>query len=207
LIGVAAVSAAAPLPAVPDTVSVVLLPVPAVEAGVSVKVLAAPAATLVGLNVAVTPAGRPLTDRLTVPANPFAAITVIPSVAELPPEQKTKMQVGGVTVRLALLGDSVNEGLARTEKVCTTGLAAAYLALPDCEATIVHEPGAISVAVAPETVQTAVVLEAKLTASPELADALRLALPPTVWVAMAANVIVWVCGTTVNDWDALGAAA
>src|SRR6185312_6408699 len=60
---------------------------------------------------------------------------------------------------------------APTAKVCVTGVAAAKVALPVCAAVIEHVPGATRVTVVPATVQTARVVEAKLTVSPELAVA------------------------------------
>jgi hypothetical protein len=63
-------------------------------------------------------------------------------------------------------------GTAVTWKDFETGVAAAYVALPACEAVTVHVPVATSVTLVPETVQTAVVELAKPTASP--LDALAL---------------------------------
>ncbi len=81
--------------------------------------------------------------------------------------------------------------LSPTLKLCVTGAAAAYCELPACEAWIEHMPAASVVVVAPETEQMVGVFEAKLTASPELEDAVRLSDPPTVCAGMAPNVIVW----------------
>src|SRR5436190_5319092 len=58
---------------------------------------------------------------------------------------------------------------------------------------MVQVPVLPSIAVVPETVQTAVVSEAKLTGKPELADALSVSEPPTTWLASGLNVMVWVC--------------
>jgi hypothetical protein len=55
----------------------------------------------------------------------------------------------------------------------------------------VQVPALTSVAVVPETVQTAGVCEAKLTGKPELADALRLSGVPSTWVGIGLNVMVW----------------
>jgi hypothetical protein len=54
-----------------------------------------------------------------------------------------------------------------TEKLWFTGDAAPKLELPGCVAWIVQVPAAISVTVDPEVVQTPVVIDAKLTVSPE----------------------------------------
>jgi hypothetical protein len=59
-----------------------------------------------------------------------------------------------------------------TEKLWLTGVAAAQLELPGCVALIVQVPAATIVTVDPDKVQTAVVVEAKVTASPEVAVAL-----------------------------------
>ena len=62
---------------------------------------------------------------------------------------------------------------------------------------MLHRPGRISVAVVPETVQTVGVIEAKLTVRPELDVALRVTGVPCTWLAMGANVIVWLRATPV----------
>ena len=61
---------------------------------------------------------------------------------------------------------------AFTVKLCETAVAAQYVELPACVAWIVHVPTATVVTVAPDTVHTAEVVEAKLTA--RLEDALAL---------------------------------
>jgi hypothetical protein len=61
---------------------------------------------------------------------------------------------------------------------------------------MVQVPAAAKVAVLPETVQTPVVDDAKLTANPELAVALKVSGVPTVCVAIAPRVIV--CGFSVT---------
>jgi hypothetical protein len=55
-------------------------------------------------------------------------------------------------------------------------------------------PGAISVAVEPFNVHIAAVVEAKLTANPELAVAANDTEVPAVWFAIALKVIVWLIG-------------
>jgi hypothetical protein len=57
-------------------------------------------------------------------------------------------------------------------KLSFTDGAAVYTAFPACVAWIVHGPAETSVTVDPDTVQTAVVCELKLTANPEVAVAL-----------------------------------
>jgi hypothetical protein len=59
-----------------------------------------------------------------------------------------------------------------TVKLCVTVAAAAYVALPAWPATIMHVPPETIVTVLPATVQTSGVMEAKVTARPELAVAL-----------------------------------
>src|SRR4051812_48691564 len=58
---------------------------------------------------------------------------------------------------------------------------------------MVQVPVVTNVAVIPETVQTAVVSEAKLTGKLELADALSVSGVPSTWVGIGLKVIVWVC--------------
>ena len=59
-----------------------------------------------------------------------------------------------------------------TWKLWFTGVAAAKLALPACVAWIMQVPVAVRVTVEPDTVQTSVVCELKLTGKPDEADAL-----------------------------------
>ncbi len=77
-------------------------------------------------------------------------------------------------------------------KLCVTGVAAAYCALPACEALMVHAPPFTRVAVAPETVQTLEVRDVKLTGSPEEAVALSVRVVPMVCgEAIGLNAMVW----------------
>ena len=79
---------------------------------------------------------------------------------------------------------------ATTLKLCVTGAAGENAALPDCVAVIEHRPGDSSVAMAPETLQTAGVFDANVTVRPELALADRLTEPPvTGWLGMGAKLI------------------
>ncbi len=113
-----------PLPDVPVTVNVVLAFLAAEEAGVNVKVVEPLPVTLVGLNAAVTPLGKPVKAKLTVPLKPPDGVTVILFVAAVPLGQTMK-QVGGVTVTVVELTASANVAFALTAKLCETGLAAA----------------------------------------------------------------------------------
>jgi hypothetical protein len=61
-------------PDMPVTVTVAV-PVAAVLLAVSVNLLVL--AVLVGLNDAVTPLGRPVADKLTLPVKPFCGVTVM----------------------------------------------------------------------------------------------------------------------------------
>ena len=78
--------------------------------------------------------------------------------------------------------------------------------MPACDAVIEQVPAAMKLAVAPETVQTLAVVEAKLTARPEVAVAVRLSGVPTVCApgllkvmvcAISAALTVKVCETGV----------
>jgi hypothetical protein len=77
-----------------------------------------------------------------------------------------------------------------TLKLCETAVAAAYVELPACVACMVQVPEVIKVAVVLETVQTLEVVEAKLTARPELAEAESVSGVPTVCAAGAVKVMV-----------------
>ena len=113
------------VPEVPVTVMVVLCPVPADDDGVRVSVVDPPLLTVVGLNDPLTPPGSPDTVNVTFPENPFAPLTVILSVADVPPEQKIQKQLGGVTVRLVDASEILKDAAPDTLKLCVTGLAAA----------------------------------------------------------------------------------
>ena len=63
---------------------------------------------------------------------------------------------------------------------------------------MVHVPAAMKLAVVPETVQTVEVVEAKLTARPELAVAERASSVPTVFGGILSKVIVWALMETVR---------
>ena len=65
--------------------------------------------------------------------------------------------------------------LAGAVKLCVTGAAAAYVALPAWLATMEQVPPPTTVTVVPATVHTVGVVEAKLTVRPELEVALLLA--------------------------------
>jgi len=72
---------------------------------------------------------------------------------------------------------------------------------------MVHVPVAKKLAVVPETVQTLVVVEAKLTAKPELAVAESARGVPMVWVLGAAKVMVCASPLTGKLCATCGAAA
>ena len=88
-----------------------------------------------------------------------------------------------------------------TANARVTGLAAANTALPGCVAVSEQIPAAVRVTVAPETVQTAMEFEVRVTVRPEVAVAASPngAVPKEV-SAGCVNVIV--CGPrfTVNVW-------
>jgi len=102
-----------------------------------------PLTELAGENEALTPAGNPEAAKLTAPLKPLSGIIVMLSLPLLPCAIDS----------LALPNASVNPGAASTLKLLDTGAAAAYVALPACEATIVQTPAASSVALVPDTLQ------------------------------------------------------
>ena len=65
------------------------------------------------------------------------------------------------------------------------------MALPAALALIVQDPGMSRVAVLPLTVQTAGVVEAKVTGRPVLAVAARVTEPGATWGAMVGKSMVW----------------
>ena len=72
---------------------------------------------------------------------------------------------------------------------------------------MVQLPCATNVAVLPDSVQTAGVVEVKLTAKPEVADALSVRVFPTVCVGIALKVMVCDCWMTEKLCEIVGAAA
>jgi len=91
-------------------------------------------------------------------------------------------------------------------KLVPTAVAAAYTVFPLCVTSIEQVPVAMNEAVLPDTVHTAAVVDLKLTANPELAEATRLSVVPSVWLAIFPKVIVWLSFVTVKLCDALAAA-
>src|SRR5580693_7829414 len=99
----------------------------------------------------------------------------------------------------------------RTVKVWVTGAAGAYVALPDCVAVMEQPPPARIVTVLFERVQADGVVDAKVTARPELADTLREngAVPAgtfgidakdivcgwSTWIVIVLLVVLGVCGS------------
>jgi len=61
----------------PDVPVIVTVAVPVVAALLAVSVSVLAVVELLGLNVAVTPPGRPEADKLTLPLKPFCGVTVI----------------------------------------------------------------------------------------------------------------------------------
>ena len=66
---------------VPDVPVIVTVDVPTVAVALAVKVRVLLPVVLEGLKVAVTPAGRPEADKLTLPVKPFSGLTVMVLVA------------------------------------------------------------------------------------------------------------------------------
>ena len=115
------------------------------------------------------------------------------------PEDAVALNVGGGAV-MVWAGSELKVIVwlaSNTEKLWLTGVAAAHCGgLPPCEAWMVQVPVATRVTVEPDTVQTAVVSEAKLTARPEEAVALTVnGEVPIVWLGRRVKVIVWVIRT------------
>jgi hypothetical protein len=104
------------LPEVPVMVSVVL-PVVAELLAVNVKVLVL--AVLLGLNDALTPAGRPDTDKLTFPLKPFCGATVNVLVPVVPCTI-VKLAGDADSVKFAVgSGDAVAETLSKVAEAST----------------------------------------------------------------------------------------
>jgi hypothetical protein len=81
------------------------------------------------------------------------------------------------------------------------------VALPAWLAATTHDPAATPVTALPLTVQIDVVVDVKVTASPELAVALSVPVPPTVTTGAVPNVIAWLTFPTAMVCVTCGAAA
>lgn len=79
--------------------------------------------------------------------------------------------------------------------------------LPACVALIMQEPAASKFALLPLTVQTAGVVEANVTGSPDVAVALSVTEVPCAVAGMAGKVIVCECSVTANVLETSGAVA
>jgi hypothetical protein len=132
-------------------VVIVAVVVAALELGVTVE----------GLNEQFAIAGNPVQAKVIGLANEPCGVAVKVNVPDCP---------AGTDILAGLEAKVKSDVL--TWKLWLTGVAAAKVALPACVAWMVHVPTAIIVTVAADTVQTAGVVEAKLTARPEDAVAL-----------------------------------
>jgi len=125
-----------------------------------------------------------------VPVNEFLELMVMVLNPTVPGEI-----VSDGRERLMLKAGITPEALTR--KLCETmGAAAKVMLSPGCEAMIVQVPAATKVAVhveaADATVQTEVVVDAKLTANPEVAVAASVIGVPATWVPGLLKVMVCV---------------
>jgi hypothetical protein len=94
------------VPEVP--VMVTLTGPPAMAELVAVSVIALePAVAGLGLNAAVTPLGRPEAEKVTLPANPLAGVTVTVSVPLVLPWVTDKVDAAGEIVKLGASGLTV----------------------------------------------------------------------------------------------------
>jgi len=95
-----------------------------------------------------------------------------------------------------------------TWKLWFTAVASAQLVLPPCVAWMVQMPAATSVTVEPDTVQTAGVVEPKLTVKPEDAVALTAkGAVPNGWFESVPKAMVWLPFVTWKLWFTAVAAA
>ena len=81
-----------------------------------------------------------------------------------------------------------------TVMFCVTCVAALKLAFPAWSAVMMQVPAERALTVEPLTVQTAGVVELKITARPEVAVALAVVLPPTASVAGEKDIVPMLCG-------------
>jgi hypothetical protein len=116
----------------------------------------------------------PTPARVTIFAATVQTDAVVEAKLTVRPELAVAVSVIGVLLKATLLSgpNVIVSDAGLTVKAWVTGVAAAKLALPAWLAVMEHDPAATIVTVLPATVQTAVVVEVKLTGRPELAVAL-----------------------------------
>ncbi len=171
------------LPEVPAIVTVAA-PVAAVLLAVSVRTLDAVAGFVAKL--AVTPAGRPVVESVTLPENPFAPTTSMVSVALAP----------SVTERVPAVGESVKLGAA----VTITETVVEPVKLPDVPVIVTVEvPGAaVLLAVSVNTLDAVAGLVAKLAVTPlgrPVAASVTLPVKPFAPVTSTVSVALAPCTT------------
>ena len=110
----------------------------------------------------------PAATSVTVAPDTVQKAEVVEAKVTAKPEEAVALAVKGAEPNARFeSAPKVMVWLRCTWKLWLTGVAAAQLALPACFAWTVQVPVATSVTVAPDTVHTAGVVEAKLTARPE----------------------------------------
>ena len=141
-------------------------------------------------------------------------VSVLPLTVQMPvvveakltvrPELALAASAGGAVPRVWLPGEvkvmvCAVSGAATTWKFCDTVVAARYALLPAWLALMLQLPTATSVSVLPLTVQTLGVVEAKLTARPELALATSAGgVVPSVWLPGEAKLMVCAAAPTLK---------
>ena len=177
------------LPEVPVTVTVAV-PVVAVVLAVNVRLLVP--VVLAGLKVAVTPAGNPDADKLTLPLKPLLGLTVMVLLAVLP----------CVTETLAGDAESVKFGAAFTVSVTVV----VWLRLPEVPVivTVAVPVVAVALAVSVKLLVPVVLAGLKLAVTPAgRPDAERLTVPVNPLTGFTVIVLdpllPWVTETLVGD--------
>jgi hypothetical protein len=172
----------------------VAVPVVAVALAVNVKLLVP--VVLAGLKLAVTPAGRPEADKLTLPLNPLVGLTVMVLLALLP----------CVTETLAGDAESVKFGAAFTVRVTVV----VWLKLPEVPVivTVAFPVVAVPLAVSVKLLVPVVLAGLKLAVTPAGSpDADRLTLPVKPLVGFTVMVLLplppWVTVTLVGDEESV----
>ena len=139
---------------VPDVPVTVTVAVPSVAEPLAVSVRVLDVVVGLALSVALTPVGRPDTDKLTLPPKPFAAATLIRLVPAVP------------CARLKLLGDAERPKVGTA--ITVTDRDVAWVKLPDVPVMVsVAVPGvAVLVAVSVRVLEVDVGLELNVALTP-----------------------------------------
>src|SRR3954463_2623855 len=140
---------------------------------------------------------------------PNVTVALPSLLVALPPAEVICVPLGGeIPLEVFAFGSGALPATAVTRNERVTSAAAAYVAFPDCEATIVHVPAAIAVTTAPATLQMLDVVVAKATARLLVAVAVSVTVGLLIEMSPGAEKVIvcdepTVATTTAVTWNEL----